>query len=92
MTITIAGIEFDHHDYDEHGDTLYLHVGPPIHAPASALETPEGHIVEYDEHGSVVGLELLNVRWSLDQQGSLTVSWPPVDLQAAQLGSALVAG
>jgi hypothetical protein len=24
MTITIAGIDFDHHDYDERGDTLYV--------------------------------------------------------------------
>jgi hypothetical protein len=29
MTLTIAGIEFDYHDYDERGDTLYLRAGPP---------------------------------------------------------------
>jgi hypothetical protein len=27
MTITIAGIPFDHHHYDERGDVLYLNVG-----------------------------------------------------------------
>jgi hypothetical protein len=38
ITITIAGIDFDYHDYDERGDVLYLHVGapevPPAHGPA----------------------------------------------------------
>jgi hypothetical protein len=29
MTITIAGIPFDHHHYDERGDVLYLNVGEP---------------------------------------------------------------
>jgi hypothetical protein len=29
MTITIAGIAFDYPDYDERGDSLFLHVGPP---------------------------------------------------------------
>jgi len=29
MTITIAGISFDHHHYDERGDVLYLNVGKP---------------------------------------------------------------
>ena len=45
MALAIAGIEFDHHDYDERGDTLYLHAGPP-REPARAIETPEGHTVE----------------------------------------------
>jgi hypothetical protein len=49
MTIMIAGIGFDYHDYDERGDVLYLHLGPPKGPPAKALETPEGHTVEYDE-------------------------------------------
>ena len=38
---------------------LYLHVGPPKAPPAKTLETPEGHIVEYDYHGAVIGLELM---------------------------------
>ena len=92
MTINIAGIEFDHHDYDERGDVLYLHVGaPPSALPARALETPEGHTVEYDEHGAVIGLELLNVRWTLEREGLLTLTWPPAQLRADQLNSVLAA-
>jgi uncharacterized protein YuzE len=59
MKITIASIDFDYHDHDERGDVLYLHMGEPNGPPARALETPEGHTVEYDEQGAVVGLELM---------------------------------
>lgn len=45
MTITIAGIDFDYHNYDERGDVLYLHVGKPQEPPARALESPEGHTI-----------------------------------------------
>jgi uncharacterized protein YuzE len=65
MKTTIAGIAFDYHDYDERGDVLFLHVGPPNGPPAKALETPEGHTVEYDERGAIVGLELMGVRGAL---------------------------
>lgn len=59
--ITIAGIDFDYHDYDGRGDVLFLHLGPPDGPPAKALETAEGHTVEYDEHGAIVGRELMGV-------------------------------
>ena len=90
MTLTIANIEFDHHHYDEHGDVLYLHVGPP-REPARAFETPEGHSVEYDERGDIVGLVLLNVRWTLQREGELRLTLPPAHLAASALEPALVA-
>jgi uncharacterized protein YuzE len=90
MSLTIAGIEFDYHDYDERGDTLYLHVGAP-REPARAVETPEGHTVEYDGLGAVVGLELLNVRWALERQGTLTLTWPRAELSAQQLDPVMAA-
>ncbi len=91
MTITIAGIAFDYHDYDERGDVLYLHVGEPKDPPARALETPEGHTVEYDEGGSIVGLELAGVRATLEREGDLQLTWPPAHLAASTLGPALAA-
>ena len=37
MTLTIAGTNFDQHQYDERGDVLYLSVGrhasPPVRSP-----------------------------------------------------------
>ncbi len=91
MTITIAGIDFDYHDYDERGDVLFLHVGEPKEPPARALETPEGHTVEYDAHGAVVGLELSGVRGALEGDGEVQLTWPPAQLAASALREALAA-
>ena len=90
MNLTIAGIPFDHHHYDPRGDVLYLSVGEPK-AAAHGLETPEGHHVSYDDDWAVVGLTLLNVRWLLDRDGSLILTWPPVRLDAEQLDGVLAA-
>jgi uncharacterized protein YuzE len=91
MKTTIAGIAFDYHDYDERGDVLFLHVGPPNGPPAKALETPEGHTVEYDEHGAIVGLELMGVRGALERDGELKLTWPPAHVEASALRRALAA-
>jgi uncharacterized protein YuzE len=90
MTINISGINFDHSHYDERGDVLYLSVGEP-REPAKAFETSEGHNVEYDEHGNVLGLVLLNVRWTLERDGELKLTWPPAHLPASDLEAALAA-
>jgi uncharacterized protein YuzE len=77
MIIEVAGTRFDYHDYDRRGDTLFLSVGGPRHQPPrDAFETPEGHVVEYDERGELVAVELMNVRWTLEREGELTITWP----------------
>ena len=77
MTITIAGTAFDYHDYDARGDTLFLAIGGPRKGLAKrAYETPEGHIVEYDEAGSVIALELVNARWVLERDGEVKLTCP----------------
>lgn len=91
MKITIAGIEFDYHDYDERGDVLFLHVGKPKERPAKAFETPEGHTVEYDERGAIVGLELMGVRRAVESGGALQLTWPPAEVAASSLREALAA-
>jgi uncharacterized protein YuzE len=90
MSVKIAGIEFDHSHYDVRGDVLYLSVGPPQEA-ARTLETPEGHAVDYEENGSIVGMVLLNVRWSLENEGALTLTQPAERLEADQLQAVLSA-
>lgn len=45
-TVTIGGIVFDHHRYDERSDVLYLSVGEP--RPATrGLETEDGHAIHF---------------------------------------------
>ena len=76
MSISIAGIEFDHHSYDERGDVLYVDVkgykGPSPRAYAS----PEGHGIEWDANGRVVAMTLVNVKWLIDRDGELRITWP----------------
>jgi hypothetical protein len=62
----------------------------PPREPARGLETPEGHTVEYDEGGATIGLELLNVRTTLEREGAIAVAWPQVELSAQQLDPVLV--
>lgn len=90
MTVTIAGIGFDQHEYDERGDVLYLSVGPPREA-ARTIATPEGHAVDYDESGAVVGMVLVNVRYFLERDSVVTVTVPPDHVVAAQIEPALIA-
>jgi uncharacterized protein YuzE len=75
MSITIAGTEFDSVEYDSRGDVLYLSVGEP-RKPARTLATAEGHAVDYGPEGGVIGMVLLNVRWTLEREGALTVTLP----------------
>lgn len=90
MNVTIAGITFDQHEYDERGDVLYLSAGPP-QAATRTVATPEGHALDYDESGAVIGMVLVNARFFLERDGAVTVTVPPDRVVAAQLEQALVA-
>lgn len=90
MSVTIAGISFDHHEYDARGDVLYLNVDSYEGPPAKAFASPEGHNVEYDDSGRVVAMTLVNVRWLLDRDGELTITWPAGHVKADELAEALL--
>ena len=78
MSIKVADTEFAHHHYDDRGDVLYLSVVgydgkfPPPHADA----TPEGHGIEWDESWRVIAMTLVNVKWLIDRDGELRITWP----------------
>ena len=90
MTVTIAGTSFDQHKYDERGDVLYLSVGPPREADRT-IATSEGHAVDYDESGVVIGMVLVNVRFILERDGAVTVTLPPDHVAPAKIEPALIA-
>lgn len=90
MSVTIAGISFDHHEYDARGDVLYLNVDGYEGPPTKAFASPEGHNVEYDESGRVVAMTFVNVRWLLDRDGELTITWPAGHVKADELAEALL--
>ncbi len=90
MNVIIAGTTFDQHEYDDRGDVLYLSVGSPQVA-ARTVATPEGHAIDYDQSGVVIGMVLVNARFLLERDGAVTVTVPPDRVLAAQLEPALVA-
>lgn len=88
MSMSIAGTEFDEVHYDSRGDVLYLRVSP-FREPACTLEIPGGHTVDYDARGNMIGLALLNVRWTLEREGAIALHRPAEVLEAEQLESVL---
>jgi uncharacterized protein YuzE len=74
MSITIASIEFDHHAYDERGDLLYVSVGEP-RVPAETDAMPEGHAIDFDADDNVVGMVLVNLRFLVNRDGELRITW-----------------
>ncbi len=85
----VAGIRFDHHHYDARGDVLYLSIEGYEGPPATGYASPEAHNIEYDESGRVAAMTLVNVRWLLDRNGELTISWPAGRVKADELSEAL---
>jgi len=67
----VPGRERFYRQHIEHGRWLRVVVqfddGDAWIVTARALDTPEGHTVEYDEQGAVVGLELMGVRGALER-------------------------
>jgi uncharacterized protein YuzE len=90
MNVTIGNVTFDQHEYDERGDVLYLSIGEP-RAPSRTTGTPEGHAVDYDKSGAIIGMVLVNVKFLLDRDGAITLSLPPDRVLAEKIQPALVA-
>jgi uncharacterized protein YuzE len=89
MKITIGKLTFDHAAYDAPGDVLYLHVGEP-RAAAESDETPEQHVVRFDQDGQVIGLTIINAKWLLDRDGAIAVTLPELQrIDAEELEPAL---
>jgi uncharacterized protein YuzE len=89
MKITIGKMTFDHASYDARGDVLYLHAGEP-QAAAESEETPEQHVVRFDQEGQVIGLTIINAKWLLDRDGAIAVTLPELQrIDAEELEPAL---
>jgi YD repeat-containing protein len=89
MSVTVAGISFETHEYDERGDVLYLSVAGYQGPPARSYASPEGHGIEYDGAGRVIAMTLVNVRWLLERDGEIAITWPMGHVHAHELAHAL---
>lgn len=66
---------FDDAEYDADRDVLYLTIGPP--RPGYGEETPEGHILRYDEEGEFCGVTLIGAKGILTAGGCVDITVPP---------------
>jgi len=92
MTVHIGPYAFDDVDYDAESDVLYLSAGAPQPA-ADSEETPEGHIVRYDDQDRVIGVTIVGARELIAQDGvvSLTLPRRSVTADSRELAAALAA-
>ena len=57
---------------------------------ADVYGTPEGHAVRFDEHGSVIGMTIVNARWLVEREGKITITVPSrIEASARELGPLL---
>lgn len=93
MSVNIAGIEFAEHEYDQRGDVLYLFTAgyDASGVPPDAAATPEGHGVEYDEDGRVIAMTLVNIKWLIERDGELKITWPESHVQPGEISAILTA-
>jgi uncharacterized protein YuzE len=75
VTVKIAGIEFDQVAYDEQADVLYLALEGRGEV-ATTTATPEGHAVQLDGAGRIIGLTLVNARWLTERDRRLVITLP----------------
>lgn len=75
MSVTIGNLTFDGVRYDAKGDVLYLHRADPAEA-VDFDESPEGHHLRFDRDGSLIGLTIVNAKWTLEHKGVITVTLP----------------
>jgi uncharacterized protein YuzE len=73
--VTIGSLTFDHATYDDHGDVLYLHIGER-QAAADSEETPEGHVLRFNDRSEVIGVTITNVKWLLQRDHAINITVP----------------
>jgi uncharacterized protein YuzE len=91
MTVHVGPYEFDHVSYDNDGDVLYLRRGEQ-QAAADTFGTPEGHAVRLDERVEVIGITIVNAKWLVERDGTITIKVPSlIETNADDLAAALAA-
>ena len=87
--VRIAGVEFDHVEYDRRGDVLYADVGEPGKLVVDYDGTAEGDGTRYGPDGNLVGLTILNARLRLEQDGKIELTLPEHKVVVTDLGDLL---
>jgi hypothetical protein len=65
---------FSHVTYDPPSDVIYAAISSPV--PGTRQETPEQHVLRFDERGRFSGMILVAPRAQLEREGGVFVSLP----------------
>jgi hypothetical protein len=57
--------------------------------PLETLATVEGHAVDFDADGNLIGVALVNVRFRLERNCELKIRWPEGQIRLEQLAPVL---
>lgn len=87
MSITIAGVSFEHDHYDPRGDVLYLTAAAYRGPAAGAHASLEGHGVEFDGTGRPIAMTIVGARWHLERDGVLAITLCEEDLRPRELAA-----
>ena len=74
MSLRAGPYTFSHVTYDAPSDVLYAAIDAPRRG--TRTETPEAHLLRYDERGRFFGITLVNPSRQLEQEGAVYVSLP----------------
>jgi uncharacterized protein YuzE len=74
MALRAGPYTFSHVTYDPPSDVLYAATGEP--RQGTRRETPERHLLRFDERGRFFGLILVGPREQLEREGGVFVSLP----------------
>lgn len=88
MTVTFGTITFDKVSFDTDADVLYLAVEGA--QAAHWQESPEGHVLRFDEDGNLMGVTIIDVHEHLeDGVGNINITVPKrVELELRDLALA----
>jgi hypothetical protein len=65
---------FRHTSYDASSDVLYASMAPP--RSGTRAQTPEAHLLRFDERGRFFGIIFMAPREQLEREGAVFVSLP----------------
>lgn len=88
MSLRAGPYIFSHVTYDAPSDVLYAALDAP--RSGTRAETPEAHLLRFDEEGRFFGVTLVNPRRQLDREGAVYVSLPSGDRVRVQGAEAAI--
>ena len=74
MSLRAGPYTFAHVTYDGPSDVLYASIASP--QPGTRTETPESHLLRYDQRGRFSGITLVAPSEQLAREGGVYVSLP----------------